>query len=111
MDYRGNHVTLDIKLKHDIPANIVDIVSAGLKQSGLTVVDGIVKQFDPIGITAVWILSESHATLHTYPEHNYLSIDIYTCGENGTPELALHAILANLGVSYGYKIMKIERGV
>ena len=30
--------------------------------------------------TALFLLSESHLSIHTWPEHNYISIDIFTCG-------------------------------
>ncbi|KGQ23388.1 adenosylmethionine decarboxylase [Gallibacterium anatis] len=33
------------------------------------------------GVTGIFLLSESHLSYHTYPEKNYLSIDIYTCGD------------------------------
>ena len=34
------------------------------------------------GVTGLFLLSESHLSFHTYPETNYISIDIYTCGKN-----------------------------
>ena len=36
--------------------------------------------FPPDGITAVALLSESHASIHTYPEHQSCFVDIFTCG-------------------------------
>ena len=32
------------------------------------------------GFTGCFILSESHAILHTYPEHGYLAFDLFSCG-------------------------------
>lgn len=34
------------------------------------------------GYTGVFALSESHASIHTYPEINSCFIDLFTCGEN-----------------------------
>ena len=36
-------------------------------------------KFTPQGETIVFILSESHFSVHTYPEHNYITLDIYIC--------------------------------
>ncbi len=38
-----------------------------------------IHKFKPWGRTFAFILSESHFTAHTYPEHNFLSVDIYIC--------------------------------
>ncbi len=35
----------------------------------------------PGGITGLALLSESHLTCHTYPEHGLLSMNLYCCGE------------------------------
>ena len=35
--------------------------------------------FTPQGITIIYMLSESHISIHTFPEKNYASMDIYTC--------------------------------
>jgi S-adenosylmethionine decarboxylase proenzyme len=35
--------------------------------------------FHPQGITILYLLSESHFSIHTFPEHNYAAIDLYTC--------------------------------
>ncbi len=40
------------------------------------------------GVTGVAILSESHISIHTWPENNYAAIDIFLCGTNN-PNLAI----------------------
>ena len=35
--------------------------------------------FEPIGETIIGIISASHLTIHTYPEHDYLYINLNTC--------------------------------
>ncbi len=44
-----------------------------------SVVKKVRHDFDPHGETIAYILSESHFTLHSYPEENYISLDIYIC--------------------------------
>ena len=35
--------------------------------------------FTPEGCTIVFLLSESHISIHTFPEKSYLAFDLYTC--------------------------------
>jgi len=35
--------------------------------------------FDGCGFTILWMLSESHLSVHTFPERGFLAFDIYTC--------------------------------
>ena len=37
--------------------------------------------FEPHGLTILDMLSESHISIHTFPEQHYLAFDIYTCRE------------------------------
>ncbi|WIA35563.1 hypothetical protein OEZ86_003988 [Tetradesmus obliquus] len=39
------------------------------------------------GVTCVFLLSESHLSLHTWPEHHYAALDIFTCGKAAHPEV------------------------
>ena len=39
------------------------------------------KKFEPQGVTLLALLSESHASIHTWPELGYAAIDLYTCGD------------------------------
>ncbi|NLP49754.1 adenosylmethionine decarboxylase [Bacillus sp. RO1] len=55
-------------------------VDAALK-SGAEVREVAFHKFAPQGVSGVVIISESHLTIHSFPEHGYASIDVYTCGE------------------------------
>jgi S-adenosylmethionine/arginine decarboxylase-like enzyme len=38
-------------------------------------------RFEPCGITACYVLAESHFCVHTYPEKKIISIDMSSCKE------------------------------
>jgi len=38
--------------------------------------------FVPQGTTQMFLLSESHASIHTYPEHRAFFVDLFTCGDH-----------------------------
>jgi S-adenosylmethionine decarboxylase len=58
-----------------------------------TVVGSSFHQFDPIGVTGVLVLSESHFSAHTYPEHNKVYIDVFCCAPTFDPEYCSRIIL------------------
>ena len=54
---------------------------AGLTNAGFETVDHILHRFPGQGVTLVYILRQSHATLHTWPEKEYASVDVFSCGK------------------------------
>ncbi|WP_027414997.1 adenosylmethionine decarboxylase [Aneurinibacillus terranovensis] len=56
---------------------------------GATVLSVQSKQFEPQGATVLVLLSESHISIHTYPEKGFAALDCYTCGETVDPEAAI----------------------
>lgn len=47
----------------------------------LTVINTTIHSFSPIGVSGVIVIQESHIAIHTWPEHEYAAIDIFTCNE------------------------------
>ena len=45
----------------------------------LNVVGKVLHQFEPFGVTAVYVLSESHLSIHTFVEEQKIAMDLYTC--------------------------------
>ena len=50
-----------------------------LKESGFETLDFIEHRFKPYGYTAVWVISESHLFLHTFPEERKSYVQIASC--------------------------------
>ena len=48
-----------------------------IDQKQLTNLGEVYHNFSPAGFTAVVCLSESHLSLHSWPEHNRLHLDVY----------------------------------
>lgn len=83
-------------------------VEAALR-SGAEVREVAFHKFAPQGVSGVVIISESHLTIHSFPEHGYASIDVYTCGELD-PNIAAHYIAAALGAET-QEIVEVPRGM
>lgn len=56
------------------------------------------------------LLSESHLSIHTYPEKGFAALDCYTCGETVDPQLAIDYMLAVLKPKTSYA-KKLVRGM
>lgn len=94
MNYVGQHCYGDFILRQwPGDENIFHACEQAIKKSNMTVESCTQKKFEPHGMTSVWILSESHFTLHTYPEHGYLTVDCYTCGDEGNPQAAMEFLV------------------
>lgn len=57
-----------------------------VEQCGATILNESHYVFPPHGLTMVILLSESHASIHTYPEHGACFVDLFTCGEKCSAE-------------------------
>jgi len=69
-----------------------------------------IHKFSPQGITGVILLAESHIALHSWPEINYLAIDIFTCGCKAMPYKALEYLKKEFKPKK-VEIKEIKRGV
>jgi hypothetical protein len=49
-------------------------------------------QFSPIGYTYAYVLSESHFTIHTYPEYRSCYLDLFCCNPQFDPVQAIERI-------------------
>lgn len=68
---------------------LLDII---IQKCDLHVVAEAGHQFEPFGATYVYVLSESHMSIHTYPEKNTAYMDIFCCNPNFDTEAAANII-------------------
>ena len=67
-------------------------------------------KFSPTGVSGMVVVSESHVSIHTWPEEKYAAIDVYICGENTEPEYTIEYILEKIHAEYAH-ITEIKRGI
>ncbi len=72
------------------------ILKLAAKKAGNTPLEFASHKFNPHGMTGVLLLAESHISFHSWPEHNYIALDIFTCGPKTFPERALEALKKEL---------------
>lgn len=60
---------------------LLRMLQAIIQECNLTVLNVSYHQFQPYGVTALYLLSESHVSIHTWPESNRFALDVYSCKE------------------------------
>ncbi|SEP07632.1 MULTISPECIES: adenosylmethionine decarboxylase [unclassified Paenibacillus] len=110
----GRHVAVDAwGVDFDL-LNSAEYLQAQLVEAaeacGATVMSVQSKQFEPQGATVLVLLSESHLSIHTYPERGFAAIDCYTCGETVDPQMAIDYLVSVLKPEKTYA-KKLVRGL
>jgi len=77
-EFWGAKVINDEKRLENILLNTV-------KEANCTPIGTLTKKFEPQGVTVLVLLTESHATIHTWPELDYIAIDFFACGDTAKP--------------------------
>ena len=57
------------------------MLNAVAKKAKLNVLGNAWHQFKPYGVTGVLLLSQSHITIHTWPEYGLAMVDIFSCDQ------------------------------
>ena len=60
---------------------IHNILLDSLISADLVILDIYHHNYQPFGYSAIAFLKTSHAAIHTWPEHGYISVDIFICDE------------------------------
>lgn len=61
------------------PSVLYDFFMQKLTQAGFGVENVIEKHFNPQGYTSLFLLSESHFAIHTFPEQKQSYIELSSC--------------------------------
>ncbi|MCK5345297.1 MAG: adenosylmethionine decarboxylase [Candidatus Heimdallarchaeota archaeon] len=86
------------------------VLKLGIKESGLTLVSMTGKQFHPVGVTVIAVISESHIGIHTYPEARHASIDIFTCAAGSKSVSKLLRFLKSKMNPKTVRVIELARG-
>lgn len=85
----GIHLLIEFcscnKQKIDSLDYLEKIMAQAAEVAGATVLKTAFQDFNPQGVSGVVVIAESHLTIHTWPEHGYAAVDIFTCGSSVDP--------------------------
>jgi len=74
-----------------------------------TIVKAVFHSFSPWGVSGVVVIAESHLTIHTWPEHGYAAVDVFSC----SPKLKQAEVRKWLAKEFGArrtKTVRLRRG-
>jgi S-adenosylmethionine decarboxylase len=80
-----------------------------VKDSGATEIGRLFHKFSPQGVSGVILISESHFSIHTWPEHGYAAVDFFTCNPNVNVKKAYDYLVHQL-YAENSTITEIKRG-
>ena len=116
----GYHMMLDLWLKNDQmnSLNLVkwrELMKEMCRVAELEVVGEVSHVFsdnpnDP-ALTLLMLLAQSHASVHTWPESGYVSLDFYTCRPEEPDSEALMALVKTHVKPYHYTFGLLRRGI
>ncbi|MBP1046859.1 adenosylmethionine decarboxylase [Enterococcus sp. BWM-S5] len=111
--YLGNHYLIELKggaeEKLTSVSAVEEIMLEIVRECELTAVTHYFHQFDPWGVSGVVILSESHFTIHTWPEESYAAVDLFVCCELPSQAHFL-SLLVSMFELKAIEYQKINRG-
>jgi S-adenosylmethionine decarboxylase len=109
----GRHIILEMWRCSGLSLNSMETAEQALRDMvaalDVNLLDLKVYPFSPVGVTGIAIVSESHLVIHTWPEHGYAAVDIFTCGAPRDPQAAIDVLRQHFQPEH-VQVMEINRG-
>ncbi len=111
MTHLGEHYILELygceaSLTNDI-SRLEEMMLEAVRIAKATLVNVFFHQFSPHGVSGTIVIAESHFNIHTWPEHRFMAIDLFTCGDTLDATAAKDFLVKASGASsHEYKVLK-----
>ena len=110
----GSHLLLELYDCSSEVLNSLESVKTAMveaaKRAEATIIDVVFHEFNPFGISGVVVIAESHLSIHTWPEHRYAAVDIFSCGDALKPAEAATYLVEQFGANRA-SCVDVRRGV
>jgi len=111
--YLGKHLIVEFYGCSSKNIDNVKFLEKTLEESvakaGGNILGKLFHKFKPQGVTGIIAISESHVSIHTWPENGYVAIDIFTCGREMDPWTVYRELRAKIKPEK-VKVMELKRG-
>lgn len=109
----GTHILLDLAgapfATLDDPAVVESALVETVAAMGAHVLGVHLHRLAPQGISGVVVITESHLTIHTWPERGEAAVDLFTCGDPERARAAVAALVDRLGAAVS-SLREVSRG-
>jgi len=110
----GDHILLEF---HGCPSHIIEdsdrvekIFLEAARISRAHIVNSLFHKFNPHGVSGIIVISESHFAIHTWPEHEYAALDLFSCSKNIDLESTIQYLKENLKPK-AVSTVELKRGI
>jgi len=110
----GRHLLVEY---YDCDVDVLDSVETireamtnAAEMAGATIVSDTFHHFSPYGVSGVVVIAESHLAIHTWPEHKFAAVDLFTCGDDVDPWIGFYHLKDILKSKY-FTVMEMRRGL
>lgn len=114
METISHHFLLELKGVSPKLLDDLSFIQKGMvkavKDGGGTFVSDSFHKFEPIGVSGIILVAESHVSIHTWPESEYAALDVFTCGEFSIGQNITRNLI-DLFLPSKYTNQYIKRGV
>lgn len=114
MQALGKHLLVELHGCDPDALKSIDLIREAMvtaaKIANATIIGVSFHEFSPFGISGVVVIAESHLSIHTWPEYRYAAVDIFTCGDQLKPEVAVDYITLQLK-SKNVSVVEVRRGL
>jgi S-adenosylmethionine decarboxylase len=112
LEYAGTHLLVDLWGAENLTDcdSVRAVLVEAAREAGATILGDHFHHFgEGCGVTGVVVLSESHISIHTWPERGFAAIDMFMCGRCD-PETGLPAILRGFAPGR-ISVQRTQRGL
>ena len=95
---KAQHILIDVKFS-EYPKQLEDVGfwqglgKEALKKGKYSLLKEHFHAFEPVGLSGFWLLSESHLSVHTWPEVGHVFIDLFSCGSRKNTKKAVDHLI------------------
>ena len=118
----GTHFLIDANgIKFDLLNDIKTLMNMSnfiIELYKLNIIDIKQKKFEPQGVSLIFLLSESHFSLHTWPEKGKISMDLFSCNKEfqyniviDNCNINIKSVIKNFLKPKNIKLKSIEREI
>ncbi len=113
MESLGRHIIVEFYECDPEKINNVSFIEQSMlkaaKLAGATIINSTFHHFSPFGVSGIIVIEESHFAIHTWPEYQFASIDLFTCGELVDPWTAFDYLQKEFSAHHSSSI-ELQRG-
>jgi S-adenosylmethionine decarboxylase len=109
----GSHIIATLQTEYlpllETYAAYKTVIDNLISKYKLTKLGEVYHNFDPTGFTGVICLSESHISIHTWPEHGKINLDIYLSNYLRDNDGTVDSLLADIHQFFGGSLQSSQK--